>query len=461
MTVNLKQWEFIVERKRSVLINTIMMHGLSKNSLGDFGKSLVIRNYIYLGGPWFMLKKEEKQYQKRIESVFKKNKSFPSKFHKKAMQIIEKEKKFWNKAEKINFKKISDSRLYEYIRKHIYGLYKINMFLISLVFVESAITSKIKEYLNNKFDSKKADKIFFDLSIPSKESYFEKFNKQIKDAGLNKRKLAKIHSEFKWLKDTYCNWDYFTLDDIRKKAESQKQAVNSEKERKKQKQKFRIALKLLPKRLYILANVNSNLIFLRTYRTDVQYLSFYKLKKAYEEVASKLGLKLADIHWFDDKSLLESIKTRKVDSQIIKKRKKGYGYIMQNNEFRFIYGKELENIKKSFNQIKNKSGKLKGMIAFPGKVKGKVKIVRTNKDANKVKKGDILVASMTVPNFIVAMDKAAAFVTDEGGITCHAAIISREMKKPCIIGTKLATKTFKDGDLVEVNADKGIVKKIK
>jgi len=59
------------------------------------------------------------------------------------------------------------------------------------------------------------------------------------------------------------------------------------------------------------------------------------------------------------------------------------------------------------------------------------------------------------------MQRAAAFVTDEGGITCHAAIVAREMKKPCVIGTKIATKIFKDGDIVEVDADKGIVRKIR
>jgi len=58
------------------------------------------------------------------------------------------------------------------------------------------------------------------------------------------------------------------------------------------------------------------------------------------------------------------------------------------------------------------------------------------------------------------MKKAVAFVTDEGGITCHAAIISREMKKPCIIGTKIATRALKDGDLVEVDANKGVVRKV-
>ena len=68
---------------------------------------------------------------------------------------------------------------------------------------------------------------------------------------------------------------------------------------------------------------------------------------------------------------------------------------------------------------------------------------------------------MTTPDYIPAMKKAAAFVTDEGGITCHAAIIAREMKKPCIVGTKIATQILHDGDLVEVDADKGVVRIIK
>lgn len=89
-----------------------------------------------------------------------------------------------------------------------------------------------------------------------------------------------------------------------------------------------------------------------------------------------------------------------------------------------------------------------------------VKIVLKSEDIGKVRDGDILVSSMTRPEMIMAMKKAAAFVTDEGGITSHAAIIAREMKKPCIIGTKIATQVLKDGDLIEVDADNGIVRKL-
>lgn len=104
---------------------------------------------------------------------------------------------------------------------------------------------------------------------------------------------------------------------------------------------------------------------------------------------------------------------------------------------------------------------IKGSIASRGKVQGKVKIVLSSPDFHKMEQGDILVTSMTRPDFAPVFHKCGAIVTNEGGITCHAAIISREMKIPCIIGTGNATKILKDGDMVEVDADKGVVTIIK
>jgi len=80
---------------------------------------------------------------------------------------------------------------------------------------------------------------------------------------------------------------------------------------------------------------------------------------------------------------------------------------------------------------------------------------------NKMKKGDVLIAIATNPDIVPAMKKASAIVTDQGGVTSHAAIVAREMETPCLIGTKIATLVFKDNDLVEVDASKGIVRKIK
>jgi pyruvate, water dikinase len=73
----------------------------------------------------------------------------------------------------------------------------------------------------------------------------------------------------------------------------------------------------------------------------------------------------------------------------------------------------------------------------------------------------MLVSSMTSPDFLPAIRLSSAIVTDEDGITCHAAIIARELKKPCITGTKIATNVLKDGDLIQVDANKGVVKTIK
>ena len=75
--------------------------------------------------------------------------------------------------------------------------------------------------------------------------------------------------------------------------------------------------------------------------------------------------------------------------------------------------------------------------------------------------GDILISAATTPAIVPAMKKAAAFVTNEGGLTCHAAIVSREMNKPCVVGVSTATELIKDDDEVEVNATQGIVRILK
>lgn len=149
--------------------------------------------------------------------------------------------------------------------------------------------------------------------------------------------------------------------------------------------------------------------------------------------------------------------------KILKERASGYFYT--NNQL--FMGKTRSFIEKKFNIkleeiVKTKDVKeLKGQSAFGGRAKGIVKIVYGVRQMNKVKVGDIIVAPMTLPDILPAMKRAIAFITDEGGIVCHAAIIAREMKKPCIVGTKIATKVLKDGDLVEADANKGIIKVLK
>jgi len=141
------------------------------------------------------------------------------------------------------------------------------------------------------------------------------------------------------------------------------------------------------------------------------------------------------------------------------------GFALFNNKVYFL-AKLKSVLKKKHITLENQEinrdlKELKGSIACSGVAGGTVHIIHFRDQINTFKEGEILVTEMTNPDFIPAMRKAAAIITDEGGVMCHAAIVAREMNKPCIIGTKIATKVLKDGDLVEVDADKGIIKIIK
>jgi phosphohistidine swiveling domain-containing protein len=103
---------------------------------------------------------------------------------------------------------------------------------------------------------------------------------------------------------------------------------------------------------------------------------------------------------------------------------------------------------------------VKGICASKGTVRGRAVVVFNTTEFDKVREGDILITVMTRPEFLPVMHRAAAFICDEGGLTSHAAIVAREMKKPCIVGTRVGTRVFNDGDIVEVDAERGIVQKV-
>ena len=99
----------------------------------------------------------------------------------------------------------------------------------------------------------------------------------------------------------------------------------------------------------------------------------------------------------------------------------------------------------------------RGLGASPGRVVGRVRLVATPADAEQLQAGEILVTQMTSPDWVPYMRRAAAIVTDSGGMTSHAAIVSREVGLPCIVGTRRATKVLRDGMLVTVDGGAGIV----
>lgn len=146
----------------------------------------------------------------------------------------------------------------------------------------------------------------------------------------------------------------------------------------------------------------------------------------------------------------------------LKKRREGCAIIYEKDVLEVYDGDDYLALKEKLHKSEDGSEhkEFNGMCASIGKATGRVKICRTTDDIAGFRKGDILVTSMTRPEYLPAMKKAAAIVTDEGGITCHAAVISRELGIPCVIGTKIASKVLKNGTLVEVNANHSQVKVI-
>ena len=169
----------------------------------------------------------------------------------------------------------------------------------------------------------------------------------------------------------------------------------------------------------------------------------------------------------DVENLLETGKP--LTQSEIKDRKLCTTYIIRKQKLLDFVGKEAENIEKEELGNLNEHApvtEIKGMSARPGKVKGIIHILSVNDPVATKKfrasfRGGILVTTMTQPNIVDIAQRASAIITDEGGMLCHAAIISREFGIPCIVGTHNATQVLKDGNLVEVNANEGIVKILK
>lgn len=215
--------------------------------------------------------------------------------------------------------------------------------------------------------------------------------------------------------------------------------------------------------LFKLIQLAQDFAYFRTWRTDILYGAGYRAHNLFDEVARRAGFK-GNVSYLIFEELIKMAETSKspISIQEFKKRKEHATSLLLKGKHTILSGRIWQRkIKKIIESMTDSGGTVKGNTAFSGKVRGLVKVVLTSEEIKKVKRGDILVAVMTFPHFIAAMEKASAFVTDEGGILCHAAIVAREMNKPCIIATKIATKVLKDGDEVEVDANKGMVRILK
>ncbi|MFA6553546.1 MAG: PEP-utilizing enzyme [Patescibacteria group bacterium] len=204
-------------------------------------------------------------------------------------------------------------------------------------------------------------------------------------------------------------------------------------------------------------------VYLRNERIDCYREATYHVRRLFQELDHRLGLADCQSSFMTIREIESFLgNSKRPDLKAVRQRSKvTYGWYVLNSRARLLLKRtDIQEVYAKFIRSHGAVDSISGVIAYPGKVTGRVKIIHSHDEVAKFKPGNILVAPMTHPEYIHIMKQAGAFVTDEGGITCHAAIMAREFKKPCVIGTKIATQAFKDGDRVEVDAYKGVVRKI-
>lgn len=204
-------------------------------------------------------------------------------------------------------------------------------------------------------------------------------------------------------------------------------------------------------------------------RNEAEYLvslcGFYVLP-IYNEIARRLYISVKQLRNLFVYEIIACLKGETKAENILDNQGKIVGCVFDQSMMRIKYLKAQE-ARKLFTYLNKNSKNLQGndeyigQCASPGKVSGRVKIILYPTEGNKVKRGDILIAHATTVDYLPPMKLAAAFVTEVGGLTCHAAVVAREFGVPAVVGLKNATKNFKDGDLVEVDANAGIVRKLK
>ncbi len=213
-----------------------------------------------------------------------------------------------------------------------------------------------------------------------------------------------------------------------------------------------------------LFQIASDIVYLKAYRKDACFFGMYVLDSLLREIGRRLELGINQVRFMAHWEIPAALRTGHFSEKTLNDRfkfsvyyqKDGRGVIYTGAAAkRFLARLKVERIKVADVSV------ISGTVACPGKAKGAVKIINLPEEMGKMRPGDIMVAHTTFPSLVPAMKKAVGIITDDGGITCHAAIVARELKTPCLVGTKIATQALHDGDRVEMDAGKGMMRIIK
>ncbi|MBW2981508.1 hypothetical protein KY343_01380, partial [Candidatus Woesearchaeota archaeon] len=411
--------------------------------------------------------KEDFQKDEELGKKFLDN-DFSRKFISDLENAYRKHWEFFNSFKKIDFSSLSKEEIFE-------SLINItdNWSLIIAYFRASQekpvqyLIKEIKKYLSEKETA--IIMISSDLDLLNREQIdWQELLKQ----EYSKEKLLKHAGKYPWL--VMC---HFTYDDV---IDTLTQRYNNDKKHLKFKDIVKEKQELKEKQEKIINKAPQLRFFINLLqrlalsRMEIKScwagMDFY-LIPLIDEISKRTGESIKDIYKFylinDIKNLL--FEDTKLSEEEKKKRKECFVGLWKNGKVIYRSGKEAEELTREeledLYEIK-KVDEIKGTAANPGKIRGIARILeannleRTRKLREDFQKGQILITQMTQPSIMDIAMNASALVTDEGGMLSHAAIISRELKIPCVVGTYNATKIFNDGDLIEVDANKGIVRKI-
>ncbi|MBU0707531.1 hypothetical protein KKG41_04130 [Patescibacteria group bacterium] len=330
----------------------------------------------------------------------------------------------------------------------------------------------------NKYGLKKIPQtVFSTLATPNENTYVKEelisllslaVRKKIDDADIKKHMAKYCWIEYGYLgpakKLTYYKKRLAELKRGKKTPSQQLKEIERNDKKLIKQQKMLSQQLHLDRQAQYLFHVAREFMILKAYRQAIIFKTAYAYDHLFKALTRRFKISVKQLHYCLSDEIFELLKGRQLNMSEINKRVNSYfvyTYIRGKNGL--YYGAKAKKIIRDNlyeEKIDSTIKQIKGTTAYMGKVQGTVKVVNVSREMSKVNKGDILVSLATNPSIVPAMKKASAFVTDTGGVTCHAAIVAREMKKPCVIGTKIATKVLKDGDRVEVDANKGLIRKL-
>jgi len=397
------------------------------------------------------------------------------------------QKKYFIPYAKLN-KKIFDEDLLKYSDAEILKLFKKFTHIYRAVWAEAIFLDSFdycgEEILREATDKERKNIKGEDLEIlltPPEPSFLQKERLdllKLAEMILKKKKgwdetekhLLGIVAKYYWLQNDFAKVHYLDQQHFLKKILEiirGKKKLQEEKEMRKwlvklEKRKKKIIRKYKFSKEFI--NVINFLAILgnfRDARKSYNQMAGNTLQKFAKEFSRRSGLKINTVEYMFHWEMRDVFKMIKQKIRKIESRPRGWLYFKTGAEkFEAVKGKQAVALNKHLKKQIGKKAKLKGMPAYAGIVKGEVKIIRDQNDFPKMKKGDILVAPNTRPEFLPVLKIAGAIISEEGGITCHAAIVSRELKTPCIVGVQGILSVVRDGDVIEVDAKKGLIKKL-